>query len=84
MITKSKPSKMSDIPNISDDDFAYISENDEDIWTNNSAHEEGRWKMNKDGKKVRRKDVVWRDMNTFDDPNEYKSSDVFSEIDEDK
>ena len=40
--------------------------------------------MNKDGKKVRGKDVVGRDMNTFVDPNEYKSSDVFSEIDEDK
>ena len=58
LITKSKPSKMPDIANISDDDFAYIGENDEDIETNDSAHEEGRGKMNKDGKKVRGKDVV--------------------------
>ena len=75
---------MSDIANISDDDFTYMGENDDNgdnVVEPVETCKKG--KVNKNGKKVRGKDVAWNDLVTFKDPTEYKSSDVFSEISED-
>ena len=74
---------MSDIANISDDDFAFIGENDDFVDVEESVETRKKTKVNKNGKKVRGKDVAWKDLVTFADPAEYKSSDVFVEITED-
>ena len=64
----------------SDDDFSYIGE----VEVNSNSEEEDPRddgpRTNKDGKKVRGKDIVWRDVNIFEDVEKYEASDIFEEI----
>ena len=56
----------------SDDDFSYIG----DVEVNSNSEEEGPGdqgpKVNQNGRRVQGKDIVWRDVNVFEDVESYE------------
>ena len=79
MVTTPRQNVQSD----SDDDFAYIGEENNDIETEIESQQIGGGRLNKDGKKVRGKDKVWIDLENFPNADLYKESELHSELAED-
>jgi hypothetical protein len=67
---------------VSDNDFTYIDEHEECDDISSDAIDKRVPKVNKDGKKVRGKDIEWRDVKVFADVEEFQESEIKKEIDE--
>ena len=67
---------------MSDNDFTYIDEHEECDDISSDAIDKRVPKVNKDGKKVRGKDIEWRDVKVFADVEEFQESEIKKEIDE--
>jgi hypothetical protein len=67
---------------MSDNDFTFIDEHEECDDIRSNAIDKRVPKVNKDGKKVRGKDIEWRDVKVFADVEEFQESEIKKEIDE--